>query len=110
MLIDKGEVRDSAMNYLDNIWTPYLHKAFPQFDGRRVTLINDLRASQEIRNKCAHREPLLKDAGWHNKKVELIIKIAGYVDKDAAHYIRDAQQIGYVVDQREAYLVGECYL
>lgn len=45
-----------------------------------------------------------------HKKVDLIVKLAGHVGKDAAQYIRDAQQISYVVDQREAYLARECYL
>ncbi|WP_125458635.1 hypothetical protein [Rhodococcus sp. 1168] len=109
-LIDKGEVRDSALNYHDNIWIPYLQNAFPGFTGKRGTLLNQLREFQELRNKCAHHEPVLKNTEWHRKKVALIIKLTGYVNAGASRYIDDAQQIGYVVDQRPSYLAGECYL
>lgn len=110
MLVDKGEVRDSTLNYHDNIWNPYLKQAFPEYKGKRSALLGELREFQELRNKCAHHEPLLHDLGWHRKKVALIIKIAGYVNTDAAQYIRKAQQITYVADQRADYLAGECYL
>lgn len=109
-LVDKGVPRNSQLNYHDTIWLPYLHRAFPNFEGPRGSLLNKLRQFQELRNKCAHHEPLLKDSRWHKKKVQLIIQIARYVNADVADYIEESQQITYVVDQCGAYLSGECYL
>lgn len=110
-LTEAGEARDARLNYHDNIWVPYLHKAFPNLESdSRGTLRGTLREFQDLRNKCAHHEPLLHDETWHVKKVKLITRLVAYVDQPASDYIRDTEGVAYAVGKLEDYLDGDCYL
>lgn len=81
------------------LWQDHLNNAFPhQPDRRKVGhALEDLR---QLRNRCSHQDSLLHvDPAIEMKK---IIRLAGWIDPDAADWISDLSKVDDVLLQRPA--------
>lgn len=79
------------------LWRDHLSQAFPyQSDRRKVgNALEDLR---QLRNRCSHQDSLLHvDPAIEIKK---IIRLAGWIDPDAAHWISGLSKVDTVMRQR----------
>lgn len=79
------------------LWRDHLTHAFPhQNDRRKVgNALEDLR---QLRNRCSHQDSLLHvDPAVEIKK---IIRLAGWIDPDAANWIRGLSKVDTVMQQR----------
>ena len=79
------------------LWRDHLSEAFPyQSDRRKVgNALEDLR---QLRNRCSHQDSLLHvDPAIEIKK---IIRLAGWIDPDAANWISGLSKVDAVMRQR----------
>lgn len=88
-----------TQQYETMLWQPYLHKAFPGYFGTRGALSADLDIIRKLRNRIAHHEPIFDRNHWGDHL--RIVKIAGYIDADAAIYIDTQSRVDSVLQRRD---------
>lgn len=101
---DSGPGR-GHLNYEQTLWKPCLIDAFPNYEGKRSQLRDELNRFAKLRNRIAHHEHLL---GRRNlmKDAENIIRIAGYIDEQVAGIIDDNNRFRSVMGQQRDFLNG----
>lgn len=96
------------LNYEQTLWEPCLRDAFPNSDGRRARLRDQLNQFARLRNRIAHHEHLL---GRNiSKDLARLVEIVGYVDENAAQLIDHANSVPEALDRRDDFLAGRPYL
>lgn len=99
-LTDAGIPRDPIWSYETALWQPRIVSAFPGLGPvRRKQLHRRLDDVRRFRNRLAHHEPI------HTAPLQQIrddvVAIAGFVDPDAAAFIRGAQRIDEVLSRKQ---------
>jgi hypothetical protein len=110
-LVGEGipRVQGHIYDYFQKLWRPFLYKAFPHYglDGKDSPgpLRNRLREFERLRNRVAHHEPIymLK----HPYQLANIIEIAGWMNAKLAEYIRDDEEVTWVISQFGPYVHGQ---
>ena len=80
-------------------------EAFPNYQGKRSQLRNELNQFAKLRNRIAHHEHLL---GRHNfnSDADNLVSIASYIDEDVAEVIRQNNRFRSVIAQQQDFLDG----
>ena len=101
---DSGPGR-GYLNYEQTLWEPCLVEAFPNYQGKRSQLRNELNQFAKLRNRIAHHEHLL---GRHNfnSDADNLVSIASYIDEDVAEVIRQNNRFRSVIAQQQDFLDG----
>lgn len=75
----------------EDLWRHHLRNAFPHVHTDRKTVLNGVEDLFELRNRCAHHDSLLRfDPSVELKK---IIKLASWIDPDAARWIEETERV-----------------
>ena len=90
----------AAQQYETLFWQPHLIKAFPGYSGTRGQLSTDLETTRLLRNRIAHHEPIFDRHLWGDHL--RAIRIAGYINHDAATYINSQSRVDSVLGGRGA--------
>ena len=78
-----------------NFWVPVLHRAFPDFHGRRRDLHDNLEAMCHLRNRVMHHEPVFhRDLAADHSKVYRLIS---YIQPDATAWLREFDRVPEVL-------------
>lgn len=84
----------------ENLWRSATHKAFPHSSGRRSDVAAKVFALRVFRNRLAHHDSLLAlDVRFH---VDQMIEVAGWIDPDAAAWLRSVERVSAVHARRPA--------
>ena len=86
--------------YDRNLWVPYLHRAFPNYDGPRAPLHTELDTIRMFRNRVMHHEPI------HRRDLEadhqLILRVLGYLSTEMVEQLKPYDRVPSVLGQRPA--------
>lgn len=86
--------------YVDSLWIPYLHKAFPNHKISHKECREKLRQIRILRNRIAHHEPILE---WdYCKNYQNIIEIIGWIDEVSALWVQKNTNTN-VLSRRDCY-------
>lgn len=99
-LTDAGVPRHPHLSYETALWQPRIAGAFPHRGSvRRKQLHRMLDEVRRLRNRLAHHEPV------HDQALERvrddIVRLAGFVDPDAASYVAQAHRIDDALARRD---------
>ena len=89
----------STHQYETLFWQPHLRKAFPGYSGQRGKLSSDLESIRLLRNRIAHHEPIFGRNLWGDHL--RIVRVASYIDADAATYIDTQSRVDSVLQKRD---------
>ncbi|MEB3023473.1 MULTISPECIES: CAAX protease [Mycolicibacter] len=96
--VPRGEGRH-LYDYFQRLWRPFLHQAFPLFQGpaqnKPGPIRGALREFELLRNRIAHHEPIYMLNHRHHR--DNIIAIAGWLNADLAEYLRHTEQVSDVL-------------
>lgn len=107
-LLDVGLARHHKFDYPIALWEPRLKHAFPHLNGvKRKQLHGELNRIRIFRNRVAHHEPIFK--GNTALTMDLIAKVAGYIDPAIRDFIVSAHRVDDVLNrQKSAVADGDC--
>lgn len=80
------------------LWTPYLHRAFPNHSGARQALFQEVCNLNEDRNAVAHHQRVSNPKSVQKRAV----RIAGYVCADTAAWIDQECRAKSLIDSHAA--------
>lgn len=107
-LLDTGLARHYQLDYSIALWEPRLKHAFPHLNGvKRKQLHGELNRIRVFRNRVAHHEPIFR--GNIALTMELIAKVAGYMDPEVREFILEAHRVDTVLARKQdAVSDGDC--
>ncbi|SER71229.1 Abi-like protein [Corynebacterium cystitidis DSM 20524] len=84
----------------DELWRQTLHRAFPYGSGNRKEVSALVERIRKFRNRVAHHDSLLQvDIGF---EMEAVFRLASFINKDAAGWMRRVDRTSDVVAERPA--------
>lgn len=87
-----------SSRYDRGLWVPHLHKAFPQYRGRRRRLHEQVRTIVLFRNRIMHHEPI------HHRHLEAdhqtILRVLGYLSPSMVDELRPNDRVAAVLRLR----------
>ncbi len=87
-----------SRTYDRTLWVPALHRAFPQYRGRRDVLHAELKEVLWLRNRVMHHEPI------HRRDLkadhDMIYRLFDYMSSGLGAAVRQADQVPRVLLQR----------
>ncbi len=88
-----------SAQYETRYWQPFLHRAFPQFDGPRSRLYRDVDSLRLLRNRLAHHEPIF---GRHLAADHVsILRVAHYIAPDISEFLDSHSRVPGSLARRE---------
>ncbi|WP_427129322.1 hypothetical protein [Pseudarthrobacter sp. S9] len=107
-LLDIGLARHPQLDYPTALWEPRLKHAFSHLAGvKRKQLHGELNKIRIFRNRVAHHEPIFR--GNTALTMDLIAKVAGYMDPAIRDFILSANRVDTVLNRQKAAVAdGDC--
>src|SRR5436309_3203698 len=88
-----------STSYDRQLWIPCLHRAFPNYRGRRGDLHDNLNAMRLFRNRIVHHEPIHhRDLAADHRK---IYRLLNYIDATAAREALAMDRVPIVLAHRQ---------